>query len=55
VLGPEHPTVRAILNDYAELLRKTGRPDEAAKLDARAQTTPEKPVLVDVPTAPPPR
>ena len=37
VLGPEHPDVATSLANYAALLRKTGRADEAAAMEARAQ------------------
>ncbi len=36
-LGPEHPHVATSLENYAALLRKTGRGNEAAKLKARAK------------------
>ncbi len=36
-LGPEHPDVAASLENYAALLRETGRSDEAAKMEARAE------------------
>ncbi|MFQ5818178.1 MAG: tetratricopeptide repeat protein, partial [Terriglobia bacterium] len=36
-LGPEHPDVATALENYAALLRKTGRRAEAARLGARAQ------------------
>ncbi len=36
-LGPEHPDVAQNLKNYAALLRKTGRADEAAEMEARAQ------------------
>ena len=36
-LGPEHPTVATALENYADLLRKTDRESEAAKLEARAK------------------
>ncbi len=36
-LGPEHPHVAQSLENYAALLRKTGRDDEAVKLEARAR------------------
>ncbi len=36
-LGSEHPSVAASLANYAALLRKTGRSDEAAKMEARAK------------------
>jgi alpha-tubulin suppressor-like RCC1 family protein len=57
VHGPTDLNLVPILSGYAEMLRKAGRAEEAGKLDARAQaiqTRPEKLVLTDVPTAPPP-
>ena len=36
-LGPEHPDMAASLENYAALLRETGRSDEAAKMEARAE------------------
>ena len=36
-LGPEHPDVAQSLENYAALLRKTGRATEAAKMEARAK------------------
>jgi tetratricopeptide (TPR) repeat protein len=36
-LGPEHPHVATGLENYAELLRKTNREDEAIKLEKEAQ------------------
>ncbi len=36
-LGPDHPHVAASLENYAALLRKTGRSDEAARMEARAK------------------
>ena len=36
-LGPEHPDFVNSLENYATLLRKTGRGDEAAKMEARAR------------------
>ncbi len=36
-LGPEHPHVVTSLENYAALLRKTGRHTEAAKMKARAK------------------
>ncbi len=36
-LGPDHPHVAQSLENYAVLLRKTGRGDEAAKMEARAK------------------
>ena len=38
-LGPDHPTVLACRNNYAALLRATGREAEAVKLDGRAPAT----------------
>ncbi len=35
-LGPEHPSLQKLLHHYAELLRQTGREEEAAELQARA-------------------
>ncbi len=37
VLGPEHPNVAQVLENYAVLLRKTNRNAEAAKMEARAK------------------
>ncbi len=36
-LGPEHPAVATSLENYAGLLRKTGRTEEAAGMEDRAQ------------------
>ena len=36
-LGPDHPSVATSLENYAALLRNTGRDDEAVKLAARAK------------------
>ncbi len=36
-LGPEHPNVAQSLENYAELLRETGRADEAVKMEVRAK------------------
>ncbi len=36
-LGPEHPNVAKSLQNYAALLRKTGRGTEATKMEARAK------------------
>ena len=36
-LGPEHPNLATSLENYAALLRKTGRADEAAEMEARAK------------------
>ncbi len=35
-LGPDHPHVAQNLENYAALLRKTGRNTEATKMEARA-------------------
>jgi hypothetical protein len=35
-LGPEHPDVATCLENYASLLRKMDRPEEAAPLETRA-------------------
>ena len=37
-LGPEHLNVAQILENYAVVLRGTGRGAEAAKMEARAKT-----------------
>ena len=37
VLGPERPTVATSLENYADLLRKTGRTTEAENMGARAK------------------
>ncbi len=37
VLGPDHPDVATSLENYAALLRETGRVDEAAEMEARAK------------------
>ena len=37
IFGPEDPVVAISLVVYAALLRKTGRGDEAAKMEARAK------------------
>ena len=37
VLGPEHPQVATVLENYAALLGKLGREAEAGKMEARAQ------------------
>jgi alpha-tubulin suppressor-like RCC1 family protein len=52
--GPEDASLAPVLNSYAEMLRKAGRAEDAAKIDARAQAILFKPVLTDVPTQPPP-
>ena len=36
-LGPDHPNVALSLENYAALLRETGRGAEANKLEARAK------------------
>ncbi len=36
-LGSEHPDVAQSLENYAALLRETGRSDEAARMKARAK------------------
>ena len=36
-LGPEHPQVAQILENYAALLRKTDREPEGAEMEARAK------------------
>ena len=36
-LGPEHPHVATSLENYAALLRKTGRGNEAIRMKARAK------------------
>ena len=36
-LGPDHPDVATTLENYAALLRKTGRTTEATKMEARAK------------------
>ncbi len=36
-LGPEHSDVAQSLENYAALLRKTGRTTDAAKMEARAR------------------
>ncbi len=36
-LGPEHPNVAQGLENYAALLRETGRAAEADKMEARAK------------------
>ena len=36
-LGPEHPDVATSLENYAALLRETGRTAEADKMEARAR------------------
>jgi tetratricopeptide (TPR) repeat protein len=52
--GPEDASLTPVLNEYAEMLRKAGRADDAAKIEARSQSITFKPVLTDVPTQPPP-
>jgi len=51
--GPQDPSLVPILNGYAEMLRRAGRSEEAAKLDDRARFIQRKPVLIDVPAQPP--
>jgi alpha-tubulin suppressor-like RCC1 family protein len=51
--GPDNENMAPVLNGYAEMLRKAGRAEDAAKVEARAQTILFKPTLTDVPTAPP--
>ncbi len=36
-LGPDHPHVATSLENYAALLRKTGRADEATEIEGRAK------------------
>ena len=36
-LGPDHTRVAASLENYASLLRKTGRDDEAVELEERTK------------------
>ncbi len=36
-LGPEHPNVATIMENYAALLREAGRGSEVAKIEARAK------------------
>ncbi len=36
-LGPDHPDVATTLENYAALLRKTGRTTEATKMEARGK------------------
>jgi len=36
-LGPEHPELATSLENYAVLLRETGRREEAAEMEARAK------------------
>ncbi len=36
-MGPEHPDVAQGLENYAALLRETGRGAEATKMEARAK------------------
>ena len=36
-LGPEHPDTALVLENYADLLRKTGRGNEAEELEACAK------------------
>jgi alpha-tubulin suppressor-like RCC1 family protein len=51
--GPENESLVPTLKGYAEMLRKAGRADDAAKIEARVQSISFKPTLTDVPTAPP--
>ncbi len=37
VLGPEHPNVATVLENYAALLHKLNRESEAEKMEARAK------------------
>lgn len=37
VLPPDHPDLAVSLENYAAMLRETGRPDEAEELEARAR------------------
>ena len=39
-MGPEHVSVVDVLENYASLLRQTGREAEAARLATRAKTMP---------------
>ncbi|MEE8199821.1 MAG: tetratricopeptide repeat protein [Candidatus Acidoferrales bacterium] len=36
ILGPDHPRVALVLENYATLLRQTGREPQAAEMEARA-------------------
>jgi tetratricopeptide (TPR) repeat protein len=36
-LGPEHPNVATVLENYAVLLRQTGRESHATEMEARAK------------------
>ena len=36
-MGQGHPDLLQNLDDYASLMRATGRPDEALRLEARAR------------------
>ena len=42
VLGPEHPDVALILENYTVLLRETDREAEAVEMEARAKAIREK-------------
>ena len=42
-LGPEHPNVASVLENYAVLLRKTGRESQAAEMEARAKAIRARP------------
>ena len=52
--GPEDQKKAAVLNVYAKMLRAAKRPEEASKMEERAQSLLFKLVLTDVPTQPPP-
>ncbi len=41
-LGTEHPNVATSLENYADLLRSTGRTSEADKMEARAKAIRDK-------------
>jgi tetratricopeptide (TPR) repeat protein len=41
-LGADHPAVADVLENYASLLRTTGRDSEAEKLEARASAIRKK-------------
>jgi tetratricopeptide (TPR) repeat protein len=41
-LGPQHPAIAPILEDYAKVLRKLDRTDEAVQLEARAKAMRER-------------
>ncbi len=40
--SPDHPNVAKVLENYAELLRKTNREAETARLESRAKEIREK-------------